>query len=76
MDNISEEFIKIEFDRNKQKKLNNKLSAIENEINNTEKTLEELKNKKQGYPCFFTLLKLLFQQVIMLITLYLQPLYI
>lgn len=45
MNNINEEFIKIELDRSKQKKLKNNLLAIENEISNTEKTFEELKNK-------------------------------
>ena len=45
MNNINEEFIKIELDKTKQKKLKNKLLAIENEINNTEKTFEELKIK-------------------------------
>lgn len=45
MNNINEEFIKIELDKTKQKKLKNKLLAIENEINNTEKTFEELKSK-------------------------------
>ncbi|MCF0149014.1 MAG: hypothetical protein HUJ77_11530 [Clostridium sp.] len=45
MNNINEEFIKIQLDRCKQKKLNNKIWAIENEINNTEKTFEELKSR-------------------------------
>ena len=45
MNNINEEFIKIKLDRCKQKKLNNKIWAIENEINNTEKTFEELKSR-------------------------------
>jgi len=45
MKNIHEEFIKIELDRSKQKKLKNKLLSIENEINNTEKTFQELKSK-------------------------------
>ena len=45
MNNINEEFIKIELERNTQKKLNSKLSVIENEINKIEKTFEELKRK-------------------------------
>lgn len=45
MNNINEEFTKIELDKTKQKKLKNKLLAIGNEINKTEKTFEELKIK-------------------------------
>ena len=45
MNNINEEFIKIELERDKLKRLNSKLLAIENEINKTEKTFEKLKRK-------------------------------
>ncbi len=45
MNNINEEFIKIELERSKKKKLNAKLIATENEINKAEKIFQELKIK-------------------------------